>query len=139
VDPALAVKWASRYMSVTFTESGREFPWEGLNEAGLSVNIMNLAGSSFPPPSNPRLVINTVQWVQYILDTSSNVDEATLKALDTGVRMVDSTFWLVQSGKQLVIQPILDAVPNTLVFKRPEDTKTDTYRHNHVDPLETSQ
>jgi penicillin V acylase-like amidase (Ntn superfamily) len=37
VGSEIAAAWTSKYMSLTLTETGLEFPWEGLNEKGLSV------------------------------------------------------------------------------------------------------
>lgn len=72
--------WKSRYMSMTLTQTGRDFPWEGMNEAGLSANILELAGSLAPPPENPLPSLEQTQWIQYILDTSANLRDAELAA-----------------------------------------------------------
>lgn len=68
------MEWQSRYGSVTFNQYGRELPNAGINEAGLIVEVMELQGSSFPrEATSPSL--NESQWVQYMLDTASSVDE----------------------------------------------------------------
>lgn len=70
------VQWVSKYMSLTLTQDGIDFPWEGMNEAGLTVNVFQLPHSLVPFPSDPRPAIEVTQWIQYILDTSKNVNEA---------------------------------------------------------------
>ncbi len=69
--PALA--WTSKYASVTFNPYGRDFPDDGMNEAGLFIGEMSYAESRFPSdPSQPRIFM--CLWMQYLLDTASSVD-----------------------------------------------------------------
>jgi penicillin V acylase-like amidase (Ntn superfamily) len=68
--------WTSKYMSLTLTETGLEFPWEGLNETGLSAHVLELGQSVVPSPGDPRPALEMEQWIQYILDTSADLDEA---------------------------------------------------------------
>lgn len=67
-------EWTSRYGSVTFNQYGREFPCDGMNEAGLVVAVMWLPRTQYPPQDN-RPVVSPPQWVQYQLDTAATVDE----------------------------------------------------------------
>jgi choloylglycine hydrolase len=78
-------EWVGRYASVTFNQYGREFPNGGMNEAGLVVEIMWLA-SSRTPPRDGRPVVNELQFIQYLLDTSATVDDVLRAA--TAVRVV---------------------------------------------------
>lgn len=73
--PQVPLTWTSTYMSLTFTETGREFPWEGINEKGLVVNLLQLPKTELPQP-NSLPAINGLQWVQYILDTSWGSSES---------------------------------------------------------------
>jgi choloylglycine hydrolase len=41
-------RWVSKYGSITFNQVGREFPFSGINEAGLIVEIMWLDESQYP-------------------------------------------------------------------------------------------
>jgi penicillin V acylase-like amidase (Ntn superfamily) len=69
--------WVSKYGSISFTQFGREFPIGGINEKGLVVETLWLSVSDYPEPEEQTLpVLNELQWVQYILDRSSSVDEA---------------------------------------------------------------
>lgn len=66
--------WISRYGSVTFNNFGRDFPDGGMNEAGLYIWEMN-EDADYPKDENlPKL--NQMNWMQYILDNYSTVEEA---------------------------------------------------------------
>jgi len=65
--------WISKYGSVTFNPWGREFPFSGINEAGLVVSGMGL-GIKYPAPDS-RPSITASQWIQYQLDNFSTVEE----------------------------------------------------------------
>jgi penicillin V acylase-like amidase (Ntn superfamily) len=72
--PEKPVHWVSKYGSITFNQVSREFPFSGINEAGLIVEIMWLDESKYPDPDE-RAAISELQWIQYQLDNSSSVDE----------------------------------------------------------------
>ncbi len=66
--------WISRYGSVTFNNFGRDFPDGGMNEVGLYIWEMN-DDADYPKDENlPKL--NQMNWMQYILDNFSTVEEA---------------------------------------------------------------
>jgi choloylglycine hydrolase len=68
-------EWTSKYGSITFNQAGRDFPFGGMNEAGVAMEIMWLDETLYP--ENSKLpTINESQKIQYILDTSANLDEA---------------------------------------------------------------
>jgi choloylglycine hydrolase len=72
--PELPVQWTATYGSVTFNQIGREFPFGGMNEAGLVVELLWLSDTRYPPP-DARPALNELQWVQYQLDTAQSVAE----------------------------------------------------------------
>jgi choloylglycine hydrolase len=66
--------WISKYGSVTFNAFGRDFPDGGMNEAGLYIWEMN-EDATYPKNDNlPKL--NQMNWMQFVLDSYSTVDEA---------------------------------------------------------------
>lgn len=69
-----AAHWTSKYGSVTFNLYGREFPMDGVNEAGLVVACLWLEEATYPEPDD-RACLNDLQWVQYQLDNFSTVEE----------------------------------------------------------------
>jgi choloylglycine hydrolase len=72
--PEKPARWVSKYGSITFNQVSREFPFSGINEAGLIVEIMWLDESKYPDPDD-RAAIGELQWIQYQLDNNSSVDE----------------------------------------------------------------
>jgi len=74
-DPeAKSAEWISKFGSITFNQYGKEYPMGGMNEAGLVVEVMWLAGTRFPP-ADSRPAIGELPWVQYQLDNFSSVKE----------------------------------------------------------------
>lgn len=66
--------WISRFGSITFNAFGRDFPDGGMNEAGLYIWEMNEM-ADYPKNENlPKL--DQMNWMQFILDNYSTLDEA---------------------------------------------------------------
>lgn len=82
-DPKPA-SWVSKHGSVTFNQYGRDFPSGGINEAGLTIELMWLDGSRYPDV-DARPTVDVLQWIQYQLDNHATVDEAL--ASDKGLRI----------------------------------------------------
>ncbi len=72
--PEKPLTWISKYGSVTFNQAGREFPYGGMNEAGLVIEQMWLQEAIYPEIDD-RYGLNELQWIQYQLDNASSVDE----------------------------------------------------------------
>jgi len=78
IDPVYDVtpaKWTSRFGSVTFNLFFQDFPSFGINEAGLVVDIFETAFESEFPAPDTRPCITELQWIQYMLDNFSTVNE----------------------------------------------------------------
>ncbi|WDQ16208.1 linear amide C-N hydrolase [Rhodopirellula sp. P2] len=78
--PIKPATWTSKYGSVSFCQFGREIPFAGMNEKGLTVDLLHLPQATFPDPvsveADPELTaVNAIQWVQYQLDTAATVAE----------------------------------------------------------------
>jgi choloylglycine hydrolase len=68
------IRWSSKYGSITCNAMGREFPDGGMNEKGLVVCEMTLAGTEFVKGDGiPEIFM--VQWIQYLLDTCKSLEE----------------------------------------------------------------
>jgi penicillin V acylase-like amidase (Ntn superfamily) len=79
--PPNSLKWTSKYGSVI--ASGYDISTtDGVNEAGLTANVLWLAESEYPEfdQSKPGLAISA--WAQYVLDNFATVQEA-VDALET--------------------------------------------------------
>ena len=71
--PDKPISWVSKYGSITFNQFGKEFPFGGINEKGLVIEIM-VANAEYPKADN-RKAVNELQWIQYQLDNSSSLEE----------------------------------------------------------------
>lgn len=72
--PEVPLTWVSTYGSITFNQAGREFPYGGMNEAGLVIEQMWLEEASYPPADH-RYGLQELQWIQYQLDHAATVQE----------------------------------------------------------------
>lgn len=72
-------RWNAEFGSVTFNQFGKDSPAGGVNERGLIMEVMDLEATKLPPPDN-RPNIGTLEFIQYLLDTSKNVEDAISKA-----------------------------------------------------------
>ncbi len=81
---AKPVRWTSRYGSATFNQYGREFPMGGMNEAGLAMEVLWLHSTKYPAAGDRRS-INTLQWVQYCLDSFKTVSEVVASASELAI------------------------------------------------------
>ncbi len=79
--------WVSRYGSLTFNQVSKEWPFGGMNEAGLVVELMSLPEAQYPPPDS-RAPVPELQWIQYVLDTCKDLRE--VMATDTTIRITPS-------------------------------------------------
>lgn len=71
--------WLSQYASVTFNQYGRDFPTGGMNEAGLVVALMDLDVTEYPAVDS-RPSAGVLDWIQYQLDVSADVDQVVVNA-----------------------------------------------------------
>jgi choloylglycine hydrolase len=70
-----SITWTSKYGSVIAT--GYEVSTtDGLNEAGLSANLLWLVESQYPKYDSSKPGLTIAAWAQYVLDNFATVDEA---------------------------------------------------------------
>jgi penicillin V acylase-like amidase (Ntn superfamily) len=67
--------WKSVYGSITFSQSGKGMPVNGMNEKGLVVEQATLPGTEYLPKDD-RPEISCLEAIQYILDMCSSTNEA---------------------------------------------------------------
>lgn len=74
--PERQFTWISKYGSISFNQMGREFPYGGMNEAGLVIEQMmhENTGAQYPAPDD-RYGLAELQWIQYQLDVSASVND----------------------------------------------------------------
>ena len=85
--PEKATHWTSKFGSVTFNQFGQEFPFGGINEKGLVVEIMVVAGQY--PKFDKRTAINELQWVQFQLDNSRTIEEVIASDKNIRISVID--------------------------------------------------
>ena len=78
-------KWVSRYGSITFNQFGREWPFGGMNEAGLVIEMMMHPEARYPAPDSRKAIAMT-PWIQYQLDNFASVEEVI--ASDSMIRIM---------------------------------------------------
>ncbi|AMD44712.1 linear amide C-N hydrolase, choloylglycine hydrolase family protein [Bordetella holmesii CDC-H635-BH] len=69
------LRWTSKYGSVI--ASGYDISTtDGVNEAGLSANVLWLVESNYPKPTGDKPPLAVSAWAQYVLDNYATVAEA---------------------------------------------------------------
>lgn len=66
--------WTSKYGSITIHPAPYQYPWAGMNEAGLVISTMQLDETQVPPPDE-RPSLLSAAWVQYVLDSCATVED----------------------------------------------------------------
>jgi penicillin V acylase-like amidase (Ntn superfamily) len=117
--PEKPVEWVSKYGSVTFNQFGKEFPYGGINEKGLVVEIM-VANAEYPI-FDTRPALNELQWVQYQLDNCATIDEV----------IKNDEFIRINKVSQELHFLICDSVGNSVVIEF-IDNKMKCYRNNEL-------
>jgi hypothetical protein len=78
--PDRPLEWVSIYGSITFAQSGKEYPVSGVNEAGLIVEQATLPPAQYPEHQGKPLA-SSLEATQYLLDACGSVEQA-LDALE---------------------------------------------------------
>jgi choloylglycine hydrolase len=73
-DKGNSLRWKSRYGSAVVTAFGVATT-SGMNEKGLSADLLNLEGTRYEPRDEKRPGVSAL-WAQYFLDNCSSVKEA---------------------------------------------------------------
>jgi len=99
------LRWTSAYGSITYNVFGKEFPDGGMNEAGLYVGEMTLLGSVYPKDAG-KVNMYHHAWMQYLLDTCSQVPEVldSLKKINVDGHCQWHFFVADRSGRAAVIE-----------------------------------
>lgn len=128
--PEKPAQWVSKYGSITFNQVGREFPFSGINEAGLIVEIMWLDETKYPA-ADERAAIGELQWIQYQLDNCSSVNEVIKSDAVIRISRANPVHYLVgdRHGKVVTIEFIDGKLVYHTADKLPVKALTnDTYK-----------
>ena len=75
----MCIRDSSKYASITVNQYGREFASGGMNEAGLVIGLMALDETQYPEVDE-RSSAGVLDWIQYQLDVSGDIDEVLMNA-----------------------------------------------------------
>ena len=120
------LRWTSRYGSVTFNQWGREFPMDGMNEAGLVIALMWLDGTEYPRDRRPAL--RGLEWIQYNLDRYSSVEELLKNIEQTRIERGAPLHYLVGDAKGDAAT--IEYLGGRLVVHRGRVLANDTYERS---------
>ena len=104
------VSWTSRYGSITFNQYGQDFPIGGMNEKGLVIEALWLNETTYPEPNDTLRCIDNMQWIQFHLDNSADIEEIIKN--DAGLQITPTSSAAVHcfaadaSGKALVFESV---------------------------------
>lgn len=99
--------WTSLYGSLTFNQNGKEFPYGGINEKGLLVEMLWLKESVYEEHENGATRLSELEWIQYQLDNFSTVDEVVANINKLTIDPITSTlhyFIVDQTGKSVIVE-----------------------------------
>lgn len=123
------VSWTSKYASITFNQYGQDFPCGGMNEKGLVIEALWLNETIYPKSTDSLQNIDNMQWIQYHLDNSSNIND---------IIKFDSTFQISPTSSSAVHCFISDKSGKSLIFES-VDGITHHYRtENNNSPFLTN-
>ncbi len=96
-------RWVSRYASVNFSFVHLGHVWTGMNEKGLVISMMGIYEAEGPPPDH-RPPLEDGQWVQFMLDTCSTVDEVMAAAESLRILTIDHYHVADRNGDSAVFE-----------------------------------
>jgi penicillin V acylase-like amidase (Ntn superfamily) len=100
------VSWISIYGSVTFNQNGKEMPYGGINEKGLTVEMLWLEFTNYGATAE-REFLNELEWIQYQLDNYTSVDEVLANLRKIAINPVKGKIHYIvadPTGKSVVIE-----------------------------------
>jgi penicillin V acylase-like amidase (Ntn superfamily) len=101
----VTMTWVSRLASLTVSQFGRDFPMQGMNEAGLAGLV--LMGQSGYPVAGALGSITENLWLQYQLDQYETVDQVVAHVQDLGIEKLSASlhwFFCDRSGRCAVVE-----------------------------------
>jgi len=95
--------WVSKYASVNFSFVHLGHVWTGMNENGLVISMMGIPEAQGPPPDH-RPPLEDGQWVQYMLDTCTTVEDVLAASEDVRIITIDHYHVADRNGHSAVIE-----------------------------------
>ena len=109
-----SLTWTSKYGSLVASvyEGGTA---DGMNEKGLVANMLYLAESEYPAPTDTRPAVVITAWAQYLLDNFATVEEAVAELKKDSFRVV--TVEAPNGAKGTVHVSISDPSGDSAIFE----------------------
>lgn len=109
------IKWTSKYGSI-ITAAYDICSTDGMNEKGLTANLLWLAESEYPAWNRKEAGLSIAAWVQYMLDNFATVDEA-VKEMEKGKFVVVSDMMPDGSRMATLHLSLSDATGDNAIFE----------------------
>lgn len=84
--PETPIKWLAKYASISFSQFGMELPTSGMNEQGLMVQMLWDEDNPIPKQTKESPALNELQFVQFILDSYSSLEEVKKAVAEVKIR-----------------------------------------------------
>ncbi|MFT7084917.1 MAG: choloylglycine hydrolase [Vicingaceae bacterium] len=132
LDKENVVGWTSRFGSVTFNQVGKEFPYGGVNERGLAIEMLWYSDSYYEESGQPT--ISELEWIQYNLDNYKTAAEVQFYLDSMNINPVNSNLhYLVadRGGRSFVV----DFVNGKAVVSNTEEEFQALTNSNYLESL----
>lgn len=104
LDKENVVGWTSRYGSVTFNQVGKEFPYGGVNERGLAIEMLWYSDSYYEESGQPT--VSELEWIQYNLDNYKTAAEVQFYLDSLNINPINSKLHYIvadRGGRSFVV------------------------------------
>jgi len=104
LDKENVVGWTSRFGSITFNQVGKEFPYGGVNERGLAIEMLWYADSYYEESGQPT--VSELEWIQFNLDNYKTASEVQLYLDSLNINPVNSNLHYMvadRGGRSFVV------------------------------------
>lgn len=132
LDKENVVGWTSRFGSVTFNQVGKEFPYGGVNERGLAIEMLWYSDSYYEESGQPT--ISELEWIQYNLDNYKTAAEVQFYLDSMNINPVNSNLHYIvadRGGRSFVV----DFVNGKAVVSNTEEEFQALTNSNYLESL----
>jgi penicillin V acylase-like amidase (Ntn superfamily) len=121
--PKQPFQWKSKYKSLGFSQIGAQFTFGGINEAGLSVEILWLNTASYPAADGQKPLLNESHIIQYLLDNAEDVGAVSnlLKSVDISPILARVHYYICDATKNCVV---VYGQKNQLIVQNAKEAKS---------------
>ncbi len=100
------LQWVSKYGSVTFNQNGKEMPYGGMNEKGLTVEMLWLEQTKYNI-SEAKAYLNELEWIQFQLDNFETVQQVSDHLTDLKIYPIKGKIHYIitdKTGESVIIE-----------------------------------